>query len=466
MKVTQDQVVDQVAAIHITIEADDYSQKVEAELKKIQKTLALPGFRTGHVPKSLIEKRFKKDVIRDIVSHQWQEELYKYMDDPERTYQQIGVFDVTDNNTWDKLEENASLSFTLKTHVVPKVDFSKLKSLSIQDYAIKIDEDYVEGALLNKLLPCLESKALEDGVEIEEGQAYRVMAILTSGEEKIGGNFVAFVLTPRHAKIMQSFKGKKCGDTITIDKSTLVDYTYQMNCGMVTLPIIADKITTPNVTVELKYVDHYVWEDNYLEKMFTRYYPTEKDKTEATLKKFIGEELEEELKNVVTNFHYNNQLPILLRKTFDLPIPVQGIIEEIQSRMREQKPSESQKTQNDSQYIPTQEEIESQTKSYKLHYIYRQFIRDTNLTLTTEERETAVRDSVEQMYGKQVPEESYAAMRQLIENNEEMRSNIYNRALMKKLLSEFMQQVSLTAPKNITYQKFVELLNQAGNEKQ
>src|SRR6476660_7458606 len=48
--------------VHVEIPADRISAKLEEQFKELRQQAAIPGFRVGHAPQKLIEKRFSADV--------------------------------------------------------------------------------------------------------------------------------------------------------------------------------------------------------------------------------------------------------------------------------------------------------------------------------------------------------------------------------------------------------------------
>ena len=46
----------------VEISPDDYAQKVKTNLEKYRKTAKIPGFRPGHTPFAVVEKRYGKAV--------------------------------------------------------------------------------------------------------------------------------------------------------------------------------------------------------------------------------------------------------------------------------------------------------------------------------------------------------------------------------------------------------------------
>ena len=58
MNVTLDRIDNVNGIITLSIEEKDYQEKVKKELKQIGIKHPLPGFRPGHVPASLLQKKY------------------------------------------------------------------------------------------------------------------------------------------------------------------------------------------------------------------------------------------------------------------------------------------------------------------------------------------------------------------------------------------------------------------------
>lgn len=72
--------VDKVnALITITLGEEDYAEKVKKGMKEMRKKAAMPGFRPGQVPMSILEKRFGIEVKAEEVNKILGTELYKYI---------------------------------------------------------------------------------------------------------------------------------------------------------------------------------------------------------------------------------------------------------------------------------------------------------------------------------------------------------------------------------------------------
>ena len=67
------------AELTITFEKADYQERVEKALKDYRKKAALPGFRPGQVPLSLMKKRFGGEITAEEVQKLLSEKLYGYL---------------------------------------------------------------------------------------------------------------------------------------------------------------------------------------------------------------------------------------------------------------------------------------------------------------------------------------------------------------------------------------------------
>ena len=67
--------------ITVSIEENDYKDKVTSELKRIGKTHTLPGFRKGHVTIDQLRRRFGKQVKSDVINQEVYEAVINYIRD-------------------------------------------------------------------------------------------------------------------------------------------------------------------------------------------------------------------------------------------------------------------------------------------------------------------------------------------------------------------------------------------------
>ena len=93
---------------------------------RVQKQARLPGFRRGHVPRSLVKLHFADDVRREVAEHLIPEVYRQALSD-------AGLAPVNDPDLQDvRLEEDAPLSFTAVVEIRPQITLGEYKGLDIQ----------------------------------------------------------------------------------------------------------------------------------------------------------------------------------------------------------------------------------------------------------------------------------------------------------------------------------------------
>jgi trigger factor len=121
--------------------ADVVQQEWERAYGRVQKQARLPGFRKGHVPRSLVKAHFADDVRREVAQHLipdvYQQALAEARLDP------VDEPDLQDV----RLEENAPLSFVAVVEVKPPIDLDADKRLEVQHAPRPVTDAEVDEAL-------------------------------------------------------------------------------------------------------------------------------------------------------------------------------------------------------------------------------------------------------------------------------------------------------------------------------
>ena len=79
MQITRTDVDALNAKVAISIEQNDFVEKVNKILKDYRKNANIPGFRKGHVPMGMIKKQYETAVTADEVNKLLQENLNNYI---------------------------------------------------------------------------------------------------------------------------------------------------------------------------------------------------------------------------------------------------------------------------------------------------------------------------------------------------------------------------------------------------
>lgn len=136
------------AAKKVTVEipADRISQKLAEQFKEIRAQAAIPGFRPGHAPQKLVEKRFSTDVKdqvrRSLITESFQQAV------EQNKLEVIGEpkFDNPENI---KLPESGPLSYSFQVEVQPDIKLPDLAGLKVKKPKILVTDASLDKAMLN-----------------------------------------------------------------------------------------------------------------------------------------------------------------------------------------------------------------------------------------------------------------------------------------------------------------------------
>ena len=124
----------------ITLEEKDYADKVKKQLKEIGKNRPEPGFRAGHVPMGLLEKKYGNAVKYDVVNKEIVDAVYDYIRD-----NKLRVLGQPVPDKDNELKEGATeFEFKFKVGLAPEIDLNLGKAVKVPYYTIKVTDDMVD----------------------------------------------------------------------------------------------------------------------------------------------------------------------------------------------------------------------------------------------------------------------------------------------------------------------------------
>jgi trigger factor len=127
----------------LSVEAplDVVQQAWERAYTRVQRQARLPGFRKGHVPRSLVKLHFADDVRRDVAEHLIPD-LYRQAV-TEAMLEPVDEPDLTEV----RLEEGVPLSFKAVVEIRPAITLDQYKGLDVQHVPTPVSDEDVETAL-------------------------------------------------------------------------------------------------------------------------------------------------------------------------------------------------------------------------------------------------------------------------------------------------------------------------------
>lgn len=197
----------------LTVEEKDYADKCKSELKKIAKTHAEPGFRAGHVPMGLVEKKYGKAVKFDIINKLIGDSIYEYI--KEQKLPVLGQPVPDESNMLDP--DKTEFTFKFKLGLAPEIIDPVNKDLHIDSYKIKVSDEMVEKQ--DEYLRTRFGQQVQ-GEEVDENALVKGVIRQLDAEGNVMENGIVVengILSPRHFTSEEQrklFIGKKVGDVV------------------------------------------------------------------------------------------------------------------------------------------------------------------------------------------------------------------------------------------------------------
>lgn len=132
--------------VSVEIPRERIESKLQEQFKELRQQAAIPGFRVGHAPQKLIEKRFASDV-RDQVRRALISESYEQA--VEKNSLQVIGEPQFDNPDAIQLPDTGSLSYSFEVEVQPDINLPELNRLKVKKPKIDVTDENVAQALTN-----------------------------------------------------------------------------------------------------------------------------------------------------------------------------------------------------------------------------------------------------------------------------------------------------------------------------
>ncbi|HMN40655.1 MAG TPA: trigger factor [Phycisphaerales bacterium] len=130
--------------ISIEIPAETVNEQLGSSLDTLISEAALPGFRKGHAPKRLVEKKFGSTIRKEAKNQLVGQAFSKAIEDSK-----LRVIGDAASETLDKIEiiDGKPLAFEVDVEVVPEFELPALEGVEIKKPAISVTDDMVNQEL-------------------------------------------------------------------------------------------------------------------------------------------------------------------------------------------------------------------------------------------------------------------------------------------------------------------------------
>lgn len=445
MQVSRLNVDAQSALLTVEIENSDYADKVKSALDKYKKTANLPGFRPGHVPSGLIQKKYGKAILA--------EEINKLANDGVYNFIRENKIDILGNpipkegtDFVGDFESPNQFTFVFEIGLSPSFDYKKVINDKIEYPKVKVDDTLIDQQLddlrrrYGKLMSANSveksdmvlgtfSELNEDGTLKEDGISHSATLSLEFIENK---NAAELLL------------GKEVGNSITLDPSMVSKNTEDM---ATMLGIDLEIAKTLHSNFEFKITDIKRMEKADLnEELFAKLFPDGEVNDEKSIRERIKIDLESMFEKDSDRLLTRNAYNQLMEKV-DVRFPEDFLKRWI--KMSSEKPISDEDLSN---------EFDSYLKSLKWQLIQTRIFKENEITVSHEEVLSHTKGLLignYAQYGMPAPEENElheTAMRLL--SDKEQANGIYDQLAEKRLTDYFKANMTLSF-KQMSYDDFV-----------
>lgn len=128
-------------SLEVTVPASDIAKHTESRLKEVGKTVRLPGFRPGKAPMDLLQKRYGRAVMGEVLEKAVNESSAKAMKERNLRPAMQPKIEVKE------FDEGKDLTFSLEVEVLPEIKIMDLKGLKLEKPVAKIDKKQIDETL-------------------------------------------------------------------------------------------------------------------------------------------------------------------------------------------------------------------------------------------------------------------------------------------------------------------------------
>lgn len=130
--------------VEVVIEADDIQAALKRHFRELRGQVAIPGFRPGKVPMSILERRFGDEMRGQVLDELVNDAIRDAV--KEHDLKPLGSPDVADAESL-ALPEDGALSFTFKLDVQPVFELPKYRGLAVTRKTHAVTDEDVENVL-------------------------------------------------------------------------------------------------------------------------------------------------------------------------------------------------------------------------------------------------------------------------------------------------------------------------------
>jgi len=435
----------------VTVEKEDYNEKVEKTLKDYRKRANIPGFRPGMAPMGMIKKQYGTAVKVDEVNRVLGEKLMEYI--RENKIQMLGEPLPSEKQEPQDLEKDGPFTFIFDIAVAPEFKAELTAKDKIDFYTIKVDDKLIDDQV--------QMYASQAG-EFQKAEVFSGNDTLTGDLRELDdkGNTKEGGITTDSAMIMPAyikekkqqklFDGAKPGDIITFNpKKAYPDNDAEM-AAMLKVDKEQVKDLTSDFSFQVTEIRHFQPAE-VNQQLFDRVFGEGTCKDEKEFRQKISDMVSAQL---VQNSDYKFLMDVrayLEKKVGDLQFP-EALLKRIMLNNNKEKGAD---------YV--EQNFEGSIRELKWHLIKEQIVAACGLKIEDADLKAVAKEAIRAQfaqYGMQnIPDdvlENYAE--EQLKKREQV-DNFVDRAVDVKL-TEALKKVVKLNEKSVSLEDFNKMMQE------
>lgn len=128
-------------SLEVTVPASDIAKHTESRLKEVGKTVRLPGFRPGKAPMDILQKRYGRAVMGEVLEKAVNESSAQAMKERNLRPAMQPKIEVKE------FDEGKDLTFSLEVEVLPEIKVADMKGLKLEKPIAKVEKKQIDETL-------------------------------------------------------------------------------------------------------------------------------------------------------------------------------------------------------------------------------------------------------------------------------------------------------------------------------
>ena len=448
MNISRENIDNLNAVLSITLEKEDYEQRVTNVLSDYRKKVSLDGFRPGKVPFGLVKKMYHKPVLLEEIQKIISESISKYL-----VEQKLNILgeplphkEDSDKIDWDNDE---TFNFKFDLGLAPEIDVKITPKDKYPLYQIKIDKALIDKYVDNYRerlgdFESVDSPDEKDVLKVEIQQLDANDEILPEGIHVEEASLSIGQI--KDDKIKKTVLAAKKGNVLTID----LKKAYPSHAEIAGILKIESKNVADiqgNFSMVIKDISRFKKAEINTE-LFEKVYGPDTVKTEEEFRKKIADDAKENLKQD-SEYRFRIDVKEMLLGKIKISLPKEFLKRWLVA-INEGKFTEEQ----------VEKEFDSFEKDLKWQLIKDKIVEDNTLEVNDEDIKQVAKEVAQMQFSQygmhNVPDEHLEQFATRMLEKEEDRNNIKSRAIENKVIG-FIRSTVKIDEKEISSDKFDKL---------